>query len=134
MEIDSPIGRLPQSFRDEKKQLIAAGITTWSKLKQLPSKKILELVREGPSTLRNLKRLKGMACLICELDLTPKDAALLLYSGLSTIKALADSTPQELINKTGRLQRQLKSDLPPVINLAQANFWIQKAKARQLKN
>ena len=30
MQVDQPLGDLPQSFRDEQALLVAAGITTWS--------------------------------------------------------------------------------------------------------
>ena len=83
---------------------------------------------------RNLRRLKGMADLGCCLDLAPADAALLMHAGLATVAAVAGASPPELVTRTGRLERQLRSGRPPVVDLALAKTWILRAKERQNTN
>ncbi len=134
MQNNHQIKKLPHSFRDEEKELISAGINSWEKLRSLEEDKLINLLGKGRSTPRNLKRLKGMAVLILELDLLPQEAALLMHSGVGTTSALASASPQEIIRQTGRLERQLKGIQEPTVNLAKALKWINKAKARQLKN
>ena len=76
-----------------------------------------------------------MAELICQLEIEPKYAALLLHSGLGTTAALAASTPQAIIQQTGRLERQLKFFDSTAVDLPKASRWINRAKkARQLQN
>ena len=130
----SKIGALPINFRDEHKQLFAAGITTWIELKGLKDNKINQLVKEGRSTTVNLKRLRGIAELVCEIELTPQDAALLMHSGLATVSSLSTATPQEIVTKAGRFERKLKNSQNQLVDLAKANDWITKAKARQKMN
>ncbi len=132
MKIDTPIRKLPTNFKDEEKELQKAGISTWSNLKELRDKELFVLVQRSRASTTNLKKLRAMASLICELDLSQKDAAVLLHAGFSSSKALAASTPQELIQKTGRLERQLNSKLQPVFDLTKANFLIQEARNRQI--
>ena len=134
MKDDHPLKNLPQNYRDEQKELQLAGIQTWKGLKNLSETVMMNLVQDGISTASNLKRLKGIALFVCELDLKPDEAALLMHSGMATISALANSTPQEVILRTGRLERQLQSNRNSVVNLPKASDWIQRAKARQLKN
>ena len=130
----SKIENLPTNFRDEQKQLFAAGITTWIDLKKLEDKKINQLVNQGRSTTPNLRRLRGIAELVCEIELSPQDASLLMHSGLATISSLSTATPQEIVTKTGRLERRLKNCRNHLVDLAKANDWITKARARQKLN
>ena len=134
MKPEDPLQDLPQSMRDELKQLLTSGITTWGELQALDDLQISRLAAGGRASARNLRRLKGMADLACGLDLAPQDAALLMHAGLATVTAIARSTPQELINRTGRLERQLRSGRPPVVNLALARRWIIRARERQNTN
>ena len=134
MQIDKPFKNLPKNFHEEEKQLLSKGINTWLSLKSLKDEEFSALALSGRSTTRNLKRLRGIATLICEINLTQADAALLLHSGISSVEALAKLTPQELIHKTGRLERQLNTGRKPIVNLTIANSWIQKAKNRQILN
>ncbi len=134
MQVDQPLGDLPQSFRDEQALLVAAGITTWSALKRLEDQDLNRLAKGGLATNRNLKRLRGMAALVCDLDLEMADAALLIHSGLATAAALAAATPQDVVHQTGRLQRQLNNHRQSSVDLAMANRWIQLARTRQLQN
>ena len=134
MKPEDPLQDLPQSMRDEGKHLLTSGITTWGELQALDELQISRLAASGRASARNLRRLKGMADLACDLDLAPQDAALLMHAGLATVTAIAGSTPQELVTRTGRLERQLRSGRPPVVDLALARRWILRARERQNTN
>ena len=134
MKPEDPLQDLPQGMRDEGKQLLTSGITTWGELQALDELQISRLAASGRASARNLRRLKGMADLACDLDLPPQDAALLMHAGLATVTAIAGSTPQELVTRTGRLERQLRSGRPPVVDLALARRWIMRARERQNTN
>lgn len=134
MTHSAPIGDLPQSFRDEQRQLDAEGITTWGELRALTDLELSRLARSGRATARNLKRLRGMADLVCCLNLAPADAALLMHAGIATVPALAAATPQVVVNRTGRLERQLRSRRAPVVDLAVARRWIVAAQRWQPSN
>ena len=123
---------LPQSFRREKKELETAGIVTWPAIRALSDLDLSRLARSGQASARNLKRLRGMAELICKLALPPQDAALLMHAGLATPSALATCTPERLVRQTGRLERSLGTKRPPVVTLQIAGEWIRRA--RQLAN
>mgnify|MGYP001244879216 CR=1 FL=1 len=122
------IDKLPLNFRLEEKDLTFAGIKTWSALKCLSQKDLIEISSKGSSNIRSLKRLKVMAIFICDLNISQPQAALIIHSGFSTINSLANATPQEIIQKTGRLERQLRIDQSQIVNLASANNLIRKAK------
>jgi len=134
MSHSASIGDLPQSFRDEQRQLSAEGITTWEALRALSDLDLSRLARSGRATGRNLKRLRGMADLVCCLNLPPADAALLMHAGIATVPALAAATPQVLVTRTGRLERQLRSGRPPVVDLVLAKRWIDAAQRWQPSN
>ena len=134
MKPEDPLQDLPQGMRDEGKQLLTSGITTWGELQALDELQISRLAASGRASARNLRRLKGMADLACDPDLAPQDAALLMHAGLATVTAIAGSTPQELVTRTGRLERQLRSGRPPVVDLALARRWILRARERQNTN
>ena len=134
MSANASLHALPQGFRDEERDLKQAGINNWGQLRDLTDLKLSRLVATGRSTARNLKRLRGIAELVCCLDLAPADAALLMHAGFATIAAIANSSPQDMTNRTGRLERQLGSGRPPVVDLAIAKQWILLARARQTTN
>ncbi len=125
---------LPQGFKYESEQLRSIGVTDWSSLRGLSDNDINKLVQTGRSTVRNLKRLRGIATLVCELDICMADAALLMHSGIATVEAIARSSPQEIIKKTGRLERNLKSGTTQVVDITKANHWIRLARSRQIAN
>ena len=129
-----PLKELPLGLRDEHAQLLASGITTWGEVQNLTEFQISRLAASGRASARNLRRLKGMANLGCCLDLAPADAALLMHAGLATVAAVAGSSPPDLVTRTGRLERQLRSGRPPVVDLALARTWILRAKERQNTN
>ena len=134
MNANLPLNTLPQGFRDEQRDLQKAGITKWGQLRELTDQNLSRLIATGRSTSRNLKRLRGIAELVCCLELAPADAALLMHSGFATVASIATSSPQEITNRTGRLERQLGSGRAPVVDLAIAKQWILLAKARQTTN
>ncbi len=126
------IQELPQSFRREKKELDQAGINHWSAIRDLTDLELSQLSRSGQASARNLKRLRGMAHLVCGLDLPPQDAALLMHAGIATPAALAACSPERLVRQTGRLERSLGTKRPAVVDLKVAGDWIRRAK--QLAN
>ena len=123
---------LPQSFRSEKQELDRAGINRWSTIRALTDLELSRLARSGQASARNLKRLRGMADLVCGLDLPPQDAALLMHAGIATPAALAACTPERLVRQTGRLERSLGTKRSAVVDLRVAGDWIRRA--RQLVN
>ena len=129
---DRPIQDLPQSFRVESAALHAAGILSWQSLRDLSDQNLSRLVRVGRCSARNLHRLRGMAGLVCDLDLPVQDAALLMHAGIASREALAGCTPERLVRQTGRLERNLGTGRPAVVDLCVAQRWIRRA--RQMTN
>ena len=66
------IQELPQSFRREQQELDRAGINRWSTIRGLTDLELSQLARSGQASARNLKRLRGMANLVCVLHLPPR--------------------------------------------------------------
>ena len=110
---------LPKSFYQEEKILLSNNIKTWDSLLSISDKEINNLIYGSLGSVRNLKRLKCIAYFICTLDIQLNEAALLMHSGLISNKAISRLTPQELVQKTGRI---------PIIDLKKAHFLIEKAK------
>tara|TARA_Y100001968_G_scaffold69255_1_gene60366 strand:- start:1130 stop:1552 length:423 start_codon:yes stop_codon:yes gene_type:complete len=125
-----PIEKLPRNFEAEEKLLKEKGFNSWSSIMNIKDQEINDLVQNGLGSIRNLKRLRCIAIFINEINLSLGDAALLMHSGIPSIEALAILSPQELLHKTGRLERLLNSGRTPVVNLKTANVWIEKAKKR----
>tara|TARA_Y100001968_G_scaffold3728_1_gene3264 strand:- start:14528 stop:14938 length:411 start_codon:yes stop_codon:yes gene_type:complete len=127
---------IPRNFKEEKKALISIGIDSLFKLQGIRDSDILKIVniRDSLATAKNLKRLRCIATLMLELEIPQEEAALLMHSGVASIKALASLTPQELLNRAGRLERLLNSQRTSPINLQKANVLITKAKNRQKNN
>jgi len=123
---------LPQSFRREQKELEQAGLDQWEQLRDLSDIQLSRLCRSGQASARNLKRLRAIAAMVCDLDLAPQDAALLMHAGIATRAALAGATPERLVHQTGRLERSLGTGRPAVVDLSTARRWI--ARARQPSN
>ncbi len=118
---------LPKHLQEEVKQLLRQGIQDWYSLKCLKKSDLYVLSKNSRATPRNLEFLHGMATLICKMNLSQSEAALLLHAGIATTEALASLTPSELILKTGRLERQLKTSRKPYVDLKLAKFWIERA-------
>ena len=119
---------LPKSFYQEEKILKSNNIKTWSSLLSISDEEINNLIYGSLGSIRNLKRLKCIAYFICSLDIELNEAALLMHSGLISNKALSRLTPQELVQKTGRFERFLKTGRIPLIDLSKAHLLIEKAK------
>ena len=119
---------LPQSFRREQKELEVAGLVQWEQLRDLSDIGMSRLCRSGLASVRNLKRLRAIAALVCDLDLAPQDAALLMHAGIASRAALAGSTPERIVQQTGRLERSLGTGRPAVVDLATARRWIERAR------
>tara|TARA_Y100001968_G_C19081904_1_gene583393 strand:+ start:90 stop:488 length:399 start_codon:yes stop_codon:yes gene_type:complete len=119
---------LPKSFYQEEKILISNNIKTWDSLLAINDAEIHTLVYGSLGSVRNLKRLKCIAYFICTLDIELNLAALLMHSGLCSNKAISRLSPEELLQKTGRFERILKTGRIPLIDLKKAHFLIEKAK------
>ena len=121
---------IPKSFYQEEKILISNNIKTWDSLLAITDEEINKMIYGSLGSVRNLKRLKCIAYFICSLNIEIKEAALLMHSGLVSNKAISRLTPQELVQKTGRFERILKTGRIPLIDLKKANFLIEKAKKK----
>jgi len=119
---------LPKSFYQEEKILLSNNIKTWDSLLSISDEAIHNLINGSLGSVRNLKRLKCIAYFICTLDIEINEAALLMHSGLISNKAISRLTPQELVHKTGRFERFLRTGRIPLIDLNKAQFLIEKAK------
>ena len=119
---------LPKSFYQEEKILLSNNIKTWNSLLSISDEEINNLIYGSLGSIRNIKRLKCIAYFICTLDIELNEAALLMHSGLISNKALSRLTPQELVQKTGRFERILRTERIPLIDLKKAHFLIEKAK------
>ena len=128
MSNNSLLKDLPKSFYQEEKILISNNIKTWDCLLSISDEEINHLIYGSLGSFRNIKRLKCIAYFICTLDIQINEAALLMHSGLITNKAISRLSPQELVEKTGRFERFLKSGRIPLIDLKKAHFLIEKAK------
>ena len=119
---------LPQSFRREQQELKAAGLKQWEELRDLSDIGLSRLCRSGRASARNLKRLRAIAGFVCDLEMAPQDAALLMHAGIASRAALAGSTPERLVQQTGRLERSLGTGRPAVVDLPTARRWIERAR------
>tara|TARA_B100000965_G_scaffold294884_2_gene252967 strand:+ start:3575 stop:3973 length:399 start_codon:yes stop_codon:yes gene_type:complete len=119
---------IPKSFFQEEKILRSNNIETWDCLLAITDEEINKMVYGSLGTVRNLKRLKCIAYFICTLNIELNEAALLMHSGLSSNKAISRLSPQELVQKTGRFERFLRTGRIPLIDLKKAHLLIKKAK------
>ena len=122
------VKNIPKSFYQEEKILLSNNIKTWDSLLSITDEDINRMIYGSLGSIRNLKRLKCIAYFICTLNIELKEAALLMHSGLSSNKAISRLSPQELVQRTGRFERVLKTGRIPLIDLKKANFLIEKAK------
>ena len=122
------LNNLPKIFYQEEKILLSNNIKTWNSLLSISDKEIHKLIYGSLGSVRNLKRLKCIAYFICTLEIELNEAALLMHSGFSSNKAISRLSPQELVQKTGRFERILKTGRIPLIDLKKAHFLIEKAK------
>ncbi len=126
--MNTNLKNLSRNFRKEEKELLAIGINKWEMIVKLSDNEILNLVKRKYCSHRNLRRIRCIAKLICELNLSQDLAALLMHSGISSVKAITDLNPQEIIKKTGRFERLVRTGREPVMNLEKASKLIKRAK------
>ena len=122
------LNNLPKVFYQEEKILLSNNIKTWNSLLFISDKEIHKLIYGSLGSVRNLKRLKCIAYFICTLEIELHEAALLMHSGFISNKAISRLSPQELVQKTGRFERILKTGRIPLIDLEKAHVLIEKAK------
>ncbi len=134
MKSKSQIRNIGISYRNEEKELKEKGLDSWEAITKLDDKEISNMAKAGLSTPRNLKRLRCVAILMNELNLVQSEASLLIHSGIASVEALSNLTPQELTTKTGRLERILNTSRNPLVDLQKANDWIKRAKKRIKEN
>ena len=60
---------------------------------------------------------------ICTLDIELNEAALLMHSGLISNMAISRLTPQELVQKSGRFERTLRTGRIPIIDLKKSSLF-----------
>ncbi len=119
---------LSSNFRQEQNTLLSMGLGTWNVVAALRDEELNSIVKKSHSTLSNLKRIRGIARLVCELDIESFEASLLLHAGISSVKSLSLLNPEDLIRQTGRLERILNTRRAPLLDLARAKYLINKAK------
>ena len=119
---------IPKSFYQEKKILLSNDIKTWDALSSITDEEINNKINGSLGSVRNLKRLKCIAYFICSLNIELNEAALLMHSGLTSNKAISRLSPHELLQKTGRFERNLQTGRVPIIDLNKAHVLIEKAK------
>ena len=124
------MGPLPKHFQKEEKVLRQNGVTSWEELAGLNDAQLRVLSSQGGALERQLRKLRGQAQLVVELDLEPEEAALLLYAGIASCRGLADASPQQLLTQLGRLERSLLGMAPPRLDAATVRRWIQRAQQR----
>ena len=121
---------LPRPFQHEQAALQAAGVESWQALAALADHELRQLARGG-ALERQLRKLRGQAQLVHELDLEPHEAALLLYAGIASSRGLAAASPQLLLQQLGRLERSLMGMAPARVDATQVRAWIRRAQEQQ---
>ena len=119
---------IPKSFYQEEKILLSNNIKTWDSLLSITDEEINNMIYGTLGSIRNLKRLKCIAYFICTLNIELNEASLLMHSGLISNKSISRLSPQELVQKTGRFERILRTGRIPLIDLKKAYILIKKAK------
>lgn len=121
---------LPSHFAREQAVLQQEGVLSWQQLASLSDADLNRLSRRGGALERQLRKLRGQAQLLVDLDLQPHEAALLLYAGIASRRGLAEASPQQLISQLGRLERSLTGMAPARIQASQVRAWILRAQER----
>lgn len=121
------MGPLPKHFQKEEKVLRQNGVTSWEELAALSDPQLRVLSSQGGALERQLRKLRGQAQLVVELELEPHEAALLLYAGIASSRGLAEASPQQLLTQLGRLERSLTGMAPARIDASTVRRWIQRA-------
>ena len=119
---------LPPNFRHEKSYFIQNNLTDFDKLSNLSDLDINEIQRKSSlCTLNNLRKVRAIAIFKKEIGISPSQAYLLLHCGISSIKSLSLSTPYEVEQKIGRLERILRVKTETNITFTLLKEWIKKA-------
>ena len=121
------MGPFPKHFQNEEKVLGQNGVTSWEELAALSDPQLRVLSSQGGALERQLRKLRGQAQLVVELELEPHEAALLLYAGIASSRGLAQASPQQLLTQLGRLERSLTGMAPARIDASTVRRWIQRA-------
>ena len=122
---------LPRQFQREEAQLQKHGVSSWAQLAALSDGELRQLASRGGALERQLRKLRGQAQLVSELELEPHEAALLLYAGIASSQGLAAASPQQLLTQLGRLERALLEMAPARVDAATVRCWIQRAQSRR---
>lgn len=123
-----PLVPLPPHFRREQEVLQNNGISSWQQLANLNDADLREFSRQGGALERQLRKLRGQAQLVVELELQPHEAALLLYAGIASSRGLAQASPQQLLTQLGRLERSLTGMAPARVDATTVRAWIERAR------
>lgn len=121
------LGPLPRHFRKEELVLQSHGVASWQQLAALTDGQLRQLSSQGGALERQLRKLRGQAQLVVELQLEPHEAALLLYAGIASSRGLAQASPQQLLTQLGRLERSLTGMAPARVDATTVRLWIQRA-------
>jgi len=128
MESKTFLDFLPTNFRHEKSFFTENKLTDFKKLSNLSDQDINEILRKSSlCTLNNLKKIRTIAIFKKEIGISPPQAYLLLHCGISSIKSLSLSTPNELERKIGRLERTLRVKSKTDTTFTLLKEWIKKA-------
>ena len=128
MENKTFLDFLPTNFRHEKYFFIENNFNDFEKLSNLSDLDINEIQRKSPlCTLNNLKKIRAIAIFKKEIRISPPNAYILLHCGIGSIKSLSKSTPHELEQKIGRLERSLRVKTETGITFAVLRKWIKRA-------
>ena len=128
MESNTFLDFLPTNFRHEKSFFTYNNLTDFEKLSNLSDQDINEIQRKSSlCTLNNLKKIRAIAIFKKEIGISPPQAYLLLHCGISSIKSLSLSTPNELELKIGRLERILRVKNETHTTFRLLKDWIKKA-------
>ena len=128
MESKTFLDFLPNNFRHEKSFFIQNNLNNFEKISNLSDIDINEILRKSSlCTLNNLKKIRAIAIFKKEIAISPAEAYLLLHCGIGSIKALSLSTPYELEQKIGRLERSLRVKTEIILTLDLLKKWIERA-------
>ena len=130
MENFKKFNNVSASFKKEDAQLRKKGINTWNQIKALTDRDIFDLVGEGCGSSRNFRCIRCIATFICDLELRQDEAALLMHSGIPSVKALANSYPEAIHTKVTRLETMLGTSETPKTSFKKIMLWINKAKEK----
>ena len=134
IKTNSKIEGIPSHFQREIELLDSLNISTWDALKNLTDQQIENIISQSFYSKNNLKKLRSIALLVSGLNIPQHEASILIHSGYSSISSLARCSPQDLIKRTGRLERQLNTTRKTLFNIQKATHLISLAKHWQKQN